>query len=107
MNALLKENATNAIVWVLLLTMPWWMNAVGGYTELANRVVVLGLTAIALNFLLGFTGVLNSTATIARNIRDLLGGHSEIGSVPIDEDAACIAMDVRVPPISPTLSARD
>ena len=59
MNALLKENATNAIVWVLLLTMPWWMNAVGGYTELAIRVVVLGLAAMALNFLLGFTGVLS------------------------------------------------
>ena len=39
--------------------MPWWMNAVGGYTELAIRVVVLGLAAMALNFLLGFTGVLS------------------------------------------------
>ncbi len=41
------------------------------------------------------TGVLTSTATVARTIRDLLGGRSEIGSVPIDEDAACIAMDSR------------
>ncbi|MDE2607274.1 MAG: branched-chain amino acid ABC transporter permease [Burkholderiales bacterium] len=39
--------------------MPYWMNAVGGYTELATRVVVLGLAAMALNFLLGFTGVLS------------------------------------------------
>ena len=31
----------------------------GGYTELGSRVVVLGLAAMALNFLLGFTGVLS------------------------------------------------
>jgi branched-chain amino acid transport system permease protein len=54
-----KDQAANAIIWVLLLTMPWWMGAVGGYTELAIRVVVLGLAAMALNFLLGFTGVLS------------------------------------------------
>ncbi|HEY5309628.1 MAG TPA: branched-chain amino acid ABC transporter permease [Casimicrobiaceae bacterium] len=39
--------------------MPYWMGAVGGYTELASRVLVLGLAAMALNFLLGFTGVLS------------------------------------------------
>ena len=53
------DQTTNAIVWALLLTMPWWMNAIGGYTELAIRVVVMGLAAMALNFLLGFTGVLS------------------------------------------------
>ena len=51
--------AWNAILWLVLLTMPYWMNAVGGYTELAVRVVVLGLAAMSLNFLLGFTGVLS------------------------------------------------
>jgi branched-chain amino acid transport system permease protein len=59
MNAMMKEHGANALIWALLLTMPWWMNAVGGYTELAIRVVVLGLAAMALNFLLGFTGVLS------------------------------------------------
>jgi branched-chain amino acid transport system permease protein len=49
----------NAVLWILLLTMPYWMAAVGGYTELAVRVIVLGLAAMALNFLLGFTGVLS------------------------------------------------
>jgi len=51
--------ASNAVLWVVLLTMPFWMNAIGGYTELASRVVILGLAAMALNFLLGFTGVLS------------------------------------------------
>jgi branched-chain amino acid transport system permease protein len=53
-----KRFATPAI-WLVLLTMPYWMDAIGGYTELASRVVVLGLAAIAVNFLLGFTGVLS------------------------------------------------
>lgn len=53
-----KRIATPAI-WLVLLTMPYWMDAIGGYTELASRVVVLGLAAIAVNFLLGFTGVLS------------------------------------------------
>jgi len=39
--------------------MPFWMNAIGGYTELSARIVALGLAAMALNFLLGFTGVLS------------------------------------------------
>jgi branched-chain amino acid transport system permease protein len=39
--------------------MPYWMGAIGGYTELASRVVIMGLAAMALNFLLGFTGVLS------------------------------------------------
>jgi len=55
----LNKQATNAAVWLVLLTMPYWMGAVGGYTELACRILVLGLAAMALNFLLGFTGVLS------------------------------------------------
>ena len=47
------------VVWLFLLTMPYWMGAIGGYTELASRVVIMGLAAMALNFLLGFTGVLS------------------------------------------------
>lgn len=50
---------TVALVWLVLLTMPYWINAIGGYTELASRVVVMGLAAMALNFLLGFTGTLS------------------------------------------------
>ncbi|MBV8507179.1 MAG: branched-chain amino acid ABC transporter permease [Alphaproteobacteria bacterium] len=46
-------------VWVLLLALPYWLNWVGGYTSLGSRVLVLGLAAMSLNFLLGFTGVLS------------------------------------------------
>ena len=58
MNSLNKQTVS-AIIWIVLLTMPYWMGAIGGYTELATRVLVLGLAAMALNFLLGFTGVLS------------------------------------------------
>jgi branched-chain amino acid transport system permease protein len=51
--------AWTVVIWLLLLSMPYWMNAVGGYTDLASRVLVLGLAAMSLNFLLGFTGVLS------------------------------------------------
>jgi branched-chain amino acid transport system permease protein len=46
-------------IWLVLLTMPYWLPFVGGYTELGSRVVVMALAAMALNFLLGFTGVLS------------------------------------------------
>jgi branched-chain amino acid transport system permease protein len=49
----------NILVWLALATMPWWMNALGGYTELGTQAVVLALAAMGLNFLLGFTGVLS------------------------------------------------
>jgi branched-chain amino acid transport system permease protein len=55
----LRRHGGTALVWALLLTLPWWMRAAGGYTELASRVVILGLAAMALNFLLGHTGVLS------------------------------------------------
>ena len=54
-----EKPAQTAVIWLVLLTMPFWMGAVGGYTELATRVVVMALAAMALNFLLGFTGVLS------------------------------------------------
>jgi branched-chain amino acid transport system permease protein len=57
--SVVRDQAFTLLVWFALLTMPYWMGAIGGYTELASRVVIMGLAAMALNFLLGFTGVLS------------------------------------------------
>lgn len=46
-------------VWVVLLTMPFWMRLVGGYTHLATNILVMGLAAMATNFIVGHTGVIS------------------------------------------------
>ena len=48
-----------ALVAALLLTLPFWISYAGGYVALGSRVIVLAMAAMALNFLLGFTGVLS------------------------------------------------
>ena len=54
-----RARILDVIVIAALATMPYWMAAIGGYTELATRVVVMALAAMSLNFLLGYTGVLS------------------------------------------------
>jgi branched-chain amino acid transport system permease protein len=51
--------AWQIVIWLLLLAAPYWMTAIGGYTALASRVLIFGLAAMGLNFLLGFTGVMS------------------------------------------------
>lgn len=55
----LSKIAVTALIWAALLTAPYWLPYVGGYVSLGSRVVILGLAAMSLNFLLGFTGVLS------------------------------------------------
>ncbi len=55
----LHKHALTIVIGLLLVTMPYWLGPLGGYTELGSRVLVLGLAAMSLNFLLGFTGVLS------------------------------------------------
>ena len=55
----INKNTANVVVWLLLVALPFWLPAIGGYIELGERVVILGLAAMSLNFLLGYTGVLS------------------------------------------------
>jgi branched-chain amino acid transport system permease protein len=59
MGVLGNKRVADAVVWLALLAAPYWLPLIGGYTELGSHVVVLALAAMALNFLLGFTGVLS------------------------------------------------
>ena len=54
-----RNQLTLVAIWVVLITVPFWLPLLGGYTALAGRVLVFGLAAMALNLLLGFTGVLS------------------------------------------------
>jgi len=53
------KRAADAVVWLLLLTAPFWLPLIGGYVQLGSRILVIALAAMALNFLLGYTGVLS------------------------------------------------
>src|SRR6202162_3472032 len=55
----MKLRLDTAAIWLVLLTAPFWLPLVHGYEALGTRVLVLGLAAMSLNFLLGFTGVLS------------------------------------------------
>ena len=55
----LEGRIGSIVLWILLFTAPYWMPYVGGYTALGTRVLVLALAAMAVNFLLGFSGVLS------------------------------------------------
>ncbi|MGH7042872.1 MAG: branched-chain amino acid ABC transporter permease [Acetobacteraceae bacterium] len=46
-------------IWLVLITVPLWLPYIGGYDALASRVLVFGLAAMGLNFLLGFTGAMS------------------------------------------------
>lgn len=48
-----------AVIWAVLLTVPFWLPFLGGYTAIAARVLVMALAAMGLNLLLGYTGVLS------------------------------------------------
>ncbi|MGA8614447.1 MAG: branched-chain amino acid ABC transporter permease [Xanthobacteraceae bacterium] len=54
-----RDQLALVAIWVALITVPLWLPLLGGYTALAGRVLVFGLAAMALNLLLGFTGVLS------------------------------------------------
>ncbi|HVB17181.1 MAG TPA: branched-chain amino acid ABC transporter permease [Stellaceae bacterium] len=55
----LEKYGPSIAVWIVLATVPLWFPLIGGYTALGTRVLVMALAAMAVNFLLGFTGVLS------------------------------------------------
>ena len=62
-----RKLAALAAIWTALVLAPFWMPLLGGYTALGTRVLVLGLAAMSVNFLLGFTGCLLYTSPSPRD----------------------------------------
>lgn len=52
----MRKLLASIVVWLLLLSAPFWLPLVGSYTALGSRVLIFALTAMGLNLLLGFTG---------------------------------------------------
>ena len=42
----LDKRVADILVWVLLLTMPYWLTAIGGYASLGSRILILALAAL-------------------------------------------------------------
>ncbi|MDE8343330.1 MAG: branched-chain amino acid ABC transporter permease [Acidocella sp.] len=55
----MQQRLPLAILGIALLTVPLWLPLLGGYTDLASRVLIFALAAMGLNLLLGFTGGLS------------------------------------------------
>jgi branched-chain amino acid transport system permease protein len=55
----IERYGLTVLIFALLIAAPYWMPLVGGYTALGTRVLVMAIAAMAVNFLLGFTGVLS------------------------------------------------
>ena len=55
----LGDLAKLAIFAAVVLTMPWWLVAIGGYEALATKIVIWALFAVGFDILLGFTGYLS------------------------------------------------
>jgi branched-chain amino acid transport system permease protein len=55
----MKRRTGLILIWAALITLPWWLPLVGGYTALGTKILVYGLATMALNLLMGFTGTLS------------------------------------------------
>jgi len=56
---MIRRFGFSALLVVLLVTLPWWLPLVGGYSALGTKILIYGLATMALNLLLGFTGGLS------------------------------------------------
>jgi branched-chain amino acid transport system permease protein len=56
---MMRRYGPMALLAVLLVTLPFWLPHVGGYSALGTKILIYGLATMALNLLLGFTGGLS------------------------------------------------
>jgi branched-chain amino acid transport system permease protein len=51
--------ASIAAMWIALVSLPWWLPTIGGYTALGSKVLIYAIATMGLNIVLGFTGGLS------------------------------------------------
>ena len=56
---MIRRHPVEALLWIVLVTLPLWLAFVGGYTALGTKILIYGVAALALNLVLGFTGGLS------------------------------------------------
>jgi branched-chain amino acid transport system permease protein len=56
---MIRRHPVETLLWIVLVTLPLWLQLVGGYTALGTKILVYGIAALALNLVLGFTGGLS------------------------------------------------
>ena len=56
---MIRRHPVEALLWIVLVTLPLWLSLVGGYTALGTKILIYGVAALALNLVLGFTGGLS------------------------------------------------
>ncbi len=54
-----REAALMVVAAAVLLALPWILDAIGGYRELASRIIIWGMFALGFDLLVGFTGYLS------------------------------------------------
>ncbi len=54
-----RRSAMVLLLWVALVTLPWWLPHMGGYSALGSKILIFGLATMGLNILFGFTGGLS------------------------------------------------
>jgi branched-chain amino acid transport system permease protein len=54
-----RETAIMAVALVVLVALPWILPLIGGYQELATRILLWSIFALGFDLLLGFTGLLS------------------------------------------------
>jgi branched-chain amino acid transport system permease protein len=54
-----RSYAVLALLWTALITVPWWLPKVGGYSALGSKILIYGLATMGLNIVFGFTGGLS------------------------------------------------
>ncbi len=54
-----RDMIVTAVFALVILTLPWWLVAIGGYEALATKIVIWAIFALGFDILLGFTGYLS------------------------------------------------